>query len=227
MTPGEANLALASPLFPSVTITLPDGRRLVETAPGASSSRPYVHALTVSGLTRPSAGTPACTGARGSSTHAGTWDMPWLPASVLSAGGTLHYTLSGTPDPTWGSSPDAGPPSFESDQLPAVGFSLPSGATTVTAGQPKTITIGVAAAGDQATTVHWQAVPDPGGLAVTPSSGTLTLTPGNCSPTAPATQSLSVTAPATATGSASLRLNLSTSGGLTLPPVVVDVQVQP
>ena len=57
VTPGEANLALASPLFPSVTITLPDGRRLVETAPGASSSRPYVHALTVSGLTRPSAGT--------------------------------------------------------------------------------------------------------------------------------------------------------------------------
>ena len=65
VTPGEADLALASPLFPSVAITLPDGRRLVETAPGASSSRPYVHALTVSGLTRPSAGTQQCTGARG------------------------------------------------------------------------------------------------------------------------------------------------------------------
>jgi hypothetical protein len=62
---------------------------------------------------------------------------------------------------------------------------------------------------------------------VTPSSGTLTLTPVNCGPTAPATQSLSVTAPGTPTGSASLRVNLSTSGGLTLPPIVVDVQVQP
>ncbi len=123
--------------------------------------------------------------------------MPWLPASVLNSGGNLDYTLSGTPDPTWGSSPDAGPPSSGSGQLPAVGFSLPSGATTVTAGQPKTITIGVAAAGDQATTVHWQAAPDPGGLAVTPSSGTLTLTPVSCGPTAPATQSLSVTAPGT------------------------------
>ena len=58
VTPGEANLALASPLFPSVTVTLPDGRRLVEVAPGAGASRPYVHNLTVSGLTRPAAGTP-------------------------------------------------------------------------------------------------------------------------------------------------------------------------
>jgi hypothetical protein len=153
--------------------------------------------------------------------------MPWLPASALSAGGTLHYSLSATPDPTWASSPDASPPSFGSDQLPAVGFSLPSGATTVTAGQQATIEIGMASAGDQATTVRWQAVTDPDGLAVTPSSGTLTLTPTKCAPTSPATQSVSITAPSTATGSASLRVNLSTTGGLTLPPIVVDVQVQP
>ena len=53
VTPGSANLSLASPLFPSVVITLPSGRRLVEQAPGATASRPYVHALTVSGVTRP------------------------------------------------------------------------------------------------------------------------------------------------------------------------------
>jgi putative alpha-1,2-mannosidase len=227
VTPGEANLALASPLFPSVTIALPGGRRLVETAPGASSSRPYVHALTVSGLTRPSPATPACTPARASSAHAGTWDMPWLPASVLTSGADLTYTLSGTPDPAWGSSPDVGPPSPGSEQLPAVGFSLPSGAVTVQAGQPKTITIGVAAAANQSTTVQWQAAPDPGGLAVTPSSGTLTLTPLKCGSTAPVTQSLSVTAPDTVTGDASLQVNLRTSSGLLLPPIVVDVQVQP
>ena len=33
LTPGAANLALASPLFPAVTITLPDGQHLVEEAP--------------------------------------------------------------------------------------------------------------------------------------------------------------------------------------------------
>ena len=222
VTPGEANLALASPLFPSVSITLPDGRRLLEEAPGASASRPYVHALTVSGLTRPAAGTPACATGVGHSDPTGTWNMPWLPASVLNAGGTLHFTLSGTPDAAWGSSADAGPPSFGTGQLPAVGFSLPSGATTVTAGQPATIQIGVASAGVQATTVRWRAVPDPSGLTVTPSSGTLTLTPAGCSPPAPATQSLSITAPSAAAGPASIRVNLSTADGLTLPPVVVS-----
>ncbi len=45
VTPGSANLALASPLFPSVHITLADGHRLVEDAPGAAASRPYVHSL--------------------------------------------------------------------------------------------------------------------------------------------------------------------------------------
>lgn len=225
MTPGEANLALASPLFPSVTITLPDGRRLVEEAPGASASRPYVHALTVTGPTRPAAGAPACTAAHGNSDTAGTWDMPWLPASVLNTGGTLRFTLSGTPDTAWGSSVNASPPSFGAGQLPAVGFSVPSGATTVMAGQPATIQIGVASAGLQATTVHWRAEPNPSGLTVTPSSGTLTLAPAGCTPTAPATQSLSITAPAA--GSSSVRVNLSTANGVTLPPVVFDVQVQP
>ena len=233
VTPGAGNLALASPLFPTVTITLPDGRRLVEQSPEAAAGRPYVHALTVSGVTRPATVPSGCPGAPAPHARAGTWDLPWLPASVLSSGGTLRYTLSGTADPGWGSSPDVAPPSFGTGQLPAVGFWLPSGGTTVTAGQPTTVQIGVASAGKKATTVHWQAMPDPSGLTVTPSSGTLTLTPDRggpgqgaaCNPAAPATQSLSVTAPAA--GSDSVRVSLSTTNGLTLPPVVLDLQVQP
>jgi len=232
VTPGAADLALASPLFPSVSITLSDGRRLVEQAPGATASRPYVHALTVSGVTSPASGPPACTGAPEAHTSAGTWNRPWLPASVLRTGGTLDYTLSATADSAWASTPDAAPPSFRTGQLPAVGFSLPSGATTLTAGQPTSIQIGLALAGDDAATVHWQAVPGPGGPAVTPSSGTFTLAPtrsgtghpAGCRPTPPVTQSLEVTAPTT--GSYALRVNLSTTGGVALPPVVVDVQVQ-
>ena len=84
-------------------------------------------------------------------------------------------------------------------------------------------------AGDEATTVRWQAVVAPGGLTVSPSSGTLTLAPvrgtaTGCGPPRPMSQPLSVTAPAT--GSYSLRVNLSTTTGLALPPVVVDVDVQ-
>ena len=229
VTPGSADLALASPLFPSVTITLADGRRLVEQAPGAAASRPYVRALTVSGVTRPVAGPALCSGGPGGRSPSGSWDLPWLPATALTTGGTLRYTLSSTRDPSWGSSPAAQPPSFGTGQLPAVGYAMPSGATSATVGQPTTIQLGVALAGDEETTVRWQAVVDPGGLTVSPTSGTLTLAParGNatgCGPPQPSSQPLSVTAQAT--GSYSLRVNLSTTGGLTLPPVVVDVAVQ-
>jgi predicted alpha-1,2-mannosidase len=233
VTPGAANLSLASPLFPSVTVTLPDGRHLVEQAPGATATRPYVHALTVSGVTRPAAATSSCGSAPPGRTASGNWDLPWLPASTLSTGGTLDYTLSGTADPAWGSAPGAAPPSSGSGQLPAVGFSIPSGATTLTAGQPASITLGLAPAETEGVTVHWQVVPSAGGVSVTPSSGTLTVAPAQsgagaadgCPPTTPSTQTLSVTA--AAPGSARLRVNLSATGGMELPPVVVDLQVQP
>ncbi|HEY2429789.1 MAG TPA: glycoside hydrolase domain-containing protein, partial [Acidimicrobiales bacterium] len=230
VTPGSADLALASPLFPSVTITLANGHRLVEQASGAAASRPYVHALKVSGVTRPLPSPALCSGEPRPSSRPGNWDRPWLPASALATGGTLHFTLSGTPDPTWGSSPGARPHSFGTGQLPAVGYSVPSGATAGTAGQPTMIQLGVALAGDQATTVHWQAVADPSGLTASPSSGTLTLTPSParagitaCAPPKPTTQALSVTAPTS--GSYVLRVNLSTMSGHSLPPVIVDVAV--
>jgi predicted alpha-1,2-mannosidase len=230
VTPGLADLALASPLFPSVTITLADGHRLVEQAPGAVASRPYVHALSVSGVTHPAPAQPTCSGTPEPHSTTGSWDLPWLPASALTTGGTMHYVLSGTPDTEWASSPSARPPSFGQGQLPAVGFSLPSGAASATAGQPSTIQLGIALAGDQATTVRWQAVANPTGLTVSPSSGTLMLAQSHgdaagCAPPPPASQPLSVTAPAA--GSYSVRVNLSTTSGVTLPPVVVDVGVQP
>ena len=232
VTPGAADLALASPLFPLVTITLPDGRRLVEQAPAAAAAHPYVQALTVSGVTHPALVRAGCSGVVRAAAGGGNWDLPWLPASVLGTGGTLHFTLSGSANAVWGSSAGAAPPSFGAGQLPAVGFSVPSGATTLIAGHPTSIQIGAAPAQSEGTTVHWQAVPSPSGLTVAPSSGSFTLTPSSsgtghsrsCGATAPATQALSVTA--SVAGSYALRIHLTTSGGLTLPPVVVDLQVQ-
>ena len=223
VTPGAANLSLASPLFPSVTITLPNGRRLVERAPGAAASRPYVHALSVSGITRPLPARSTCGATAAARTSGGNWDLPWLPASALSTGGTLDYTLSGTADPSWGSAPSAAPPSYGSGQPPAVGFVLPSGATTLTAGRPGSITLGLMAAGTAGETVRWQVASNPGGVTVTPSSGTLTVA-GACRPTTPSTQTVAVNAPVAGTNS--LRVSLTTAGGVTLPPVVVDLQVQ-
>jgi predicted alpha-1,2-mannosidase len=231
VTPGAANLSLASPLFPSVNVTLPNGRHLVEQAAGAAASRPYVHTLSVSGIARPVTAGSTCGGTTSAHTSAGNWDLPWLPASTLSTGGTLNYALSGTADPSWGSAPGAAPPSFGSGQLPAVGFSDPSGSTTLTVGQPASVALGLAPAGSEGATVHWQVAPSPG-VTVTPSSGTFTITrpptgtgtPGGCSETPPSTQTLRVTA--SVAGSAVLRVDLSTTGDVTLPPVVVDLQVQ-
>ena len=205
VTPGTANLALASPLFPSVTIALPDGRRLVERATGAAASRPYVHALTVTTVPRPApaptaAGCPA-SAASGSHAASGTWDRPWLPSSVLRSGATLSYTLSSRPDPAWASAPAASPPSFTQGELPAVGFSLPSGSISLATGQATTVQIGVASAGGSPTSVRWQVTSERGGLEVAPTSGTLTLGPpssrqdsgGACGPPPPATEAFTVT----------------------------------
>jgi predicted alpha-1,2-mannosidase len=229
VTPGTANLALSSPLFPSVTITLPDGHRLVEQAPGAAASRPYVHHLAVSGVTRPAPSQPSgdCAAAAPRSLT-GSWDLPWLPASVIATGGTLRYTLSSSPDPKWGVSPAASPPSFGTGELPAVGFTRPSGSSSLVAGQPTSIQFGALSVTGTAATVHWQAAAS--SLEVTPSSGTLTLEPpktpsSGCSGPASATQLLTVTAPAP--GSYTLHINLSTVGGQALPPVVLDLTGRP
>ncbi len=231
VTPGTANLALASPLFPSVTIVLPDGRHLVESAPGAAPSRPYVHALRVTGVTTPSSSSATTCGGRDTTATrtTGAWDLPWLPASVLQTGGRLAYSLSAGPHPAWGSAPSDGPPSFGAGALPAVGFSSPSGAVSVTVGQPATVQLGAAPAQAGVRSVHWQIASESPGLAVTPSSGTLplgaTASSGSIRSGCPTphamTQGLTVTA--SAAGSYALRVTLTAADGTALPPVVVDV----
>ena len=168
---------------------------------------------------------------RGPSTGT-SWDQPWLPASAIQTGGTLTYALADTPDTAWAAAPAESPPSFGTGTLPAVGFSLPSGSVTLTAGQGAAVQLGVAAAVDGAASIDWQVSSVPPGLQVTPTSGTLTLTRAaangdsgaSCTPR-PVLQMLRVTSQSP--GSSALRLSLHTSSGVALPPVVVDVVTQP
>jgi putative alpha-1,2-mannosidase len=90
-TPGTANLALGSPLFTSATVKRDSGQTIQINAPQASTSTPYVQSLTVNGTAS---------------------TKPWLPASFISSGGTLDYTLSNTANTTWGSSSTDAPPSY-------------------------------------------------------------------------------------------------------------------
>ncbi len=88
--PGTSVLVLGSPLFPRVTLHLAGGTVLIHAASATRSSM-YVQRLTVNG--RP-------------------YDKPWLLASVLTGGGSLDFTLGSMPNPQWGSTLAAAPPSF-------------------------------------------------------------------------------------------------------------------
>jgi predicted alpha-1,2-mannosidase len=88
--PGRAELVLGSPLFDRAVIDRPGGRVTIN-AKGAGMDAPYVTALARDGK---------------SVTQA------WLPASFAQSGGTLDYTLSKTPEKSWGASPRDVPPSF-------------------------------------------------------------------------------------------------------------------
>ena len=100
-TPGRADLVLASPLFHDVTVQLSSGKTITISAPDASATRPYVQQLQVSGVTPP----PACT-------KRGNYDCPWLPASVVTTGAHLHFTLAATPNKEWATEPSSAPPSM-------------------------------------------------------------------------------------------------------------------
>ncbi len=231
VTPGAADLALASPLFPEVSITLPDGRHLVEHAPAAAAGRPYIHSVTVTGVARPVAATSGCEDAAvATAARTAAWEWPWLPASALTSGGTLTYSLSSTPDPRWGAAPSDAPPSFGAGTLPAIGFSRPGGSIPVAAGGSTTLALGAVPAVEDPGAVRWEVAGPVPGLQVQPDSGTLALaaTGGHagCRPPAPATQSVTVTAHG-AGGTVPLRIDLQAADGLALPPVVVDVVVAP
>ena len=233
VTPGSADLALASPLFPRVSLTLPDGRELVMHAPSASASTPYIHSLTLvgAGVTRT---TPTCaSGTVDRPTGSTTWAQPWLPSSIITTGGTLNFGLSSVPDPGWGSDPALSPPSYGTGRIPAVGYSLPSGGTTLTVGQTKTVTLGVAPAEGGTTVGHWTAHPTSGGLVVSPTGGSFTVGtmdpgsahggPASCTGLQGQTQTLTLRA--TAPGSSVVDIDLQTSDGTPLPPVVLAVHV--
>jgi predicted alpha-1,2-mannosidase len=86
-TPGTADLALSSPLFPEATIALPSGATLTIRANGAP--RTYI---------------------QNSTWNSTAWDNAYAPPAAITSGGTLAFTLARTPDQTWAAW--APPPSY-------------------------------------------------------------------------------------------------------------------
>jgi predicted alpha-1,2-mannosidase len=92
LTPGRAELLLASPLFPQVVVSRSNGTTITVNAPAASASARFVQSLRVNGSTS---------------------NRAWLPESFVANGGMLDYTLGTTANTSWGAAAADAPPSFD------------------------------------------------------------------------------------------------------------------
>ncbi len=68
--PCVGGLALSSPLFPRIDLRLGEGRSLTLLAPGASTTKPFIHGIRVDGK---------------------TWNEAWLPLSALSGHAVVRF----------------------------------------------------------------------------------------------------------------------------------------
>jgi predicted alpha-1,2-mannosidase len=91
--PGTSILTVGAPLFDQAVITLPEGRSIQISAPGASGPH---HLKYISGLKIDDQAT----------------DKTSLPESITRTGGTLEFSLAAYPDKTWGTKESSAPPSF-------------------------------------------------------------------------------------------------------------------
>lgn len=149
--PSRAELALASPLFPRIEIDRPYGNDISVHAEGAAADAPYISSLKVNGRTS---------------------DRPWLSASFVRDGGTLDYTLSGTPDKDWGSAAADAPPSFREGEQP---YQIGVGPTTATIAPGGSTKVGIRAlalSGGAGPEVRFR-VEAPDGVTATPAEGTV------------------------------------------------------
>jgi predicted alpha-1,2-mannosidase len=200
VTPGRADLALGSPLFQHAVVHLGNGGAININAPAAGDNTPYVTGVQLNGHPFTSTG---------------------LPESVATRGGQLDFSLSSTPDTSWATGPQDAPPSYQTGQDPAIGFTDPSGPVTVTAGDTKQVTVGAQGAGLNATTVKWTAHAS-GGITVDPPSGTLDVAADGRAST-----NATVSVPASAaSGYYPVSFDFTASDGQKLPGGVLVMTVQ-
>jgi len=193
-TPGTADLALGSPLFSDIAISLPSGKKLTISAPAAAASKPYVHAMTVNGS---------------------SWSRAYLDPSVVSQGGSIGFSLSNRPNRSWASAPGDAPPSDTRGLATALGFSS-SSVVVAAPGSAATLRLGARNLSQSKQTVSWRAVATPG-LTTGPGSGTLLLGKAK-----DASQSVSISVPATE-GRYYQTFTFTDAVGNPLPSVTVEI----
>lgn len=89
--PSSPNYVIGSPIFDEVKLHLGNGRTLLIQARNNSARNVYIQSATLNG--RP-------------------WNKPWFSHADIGQGGTLVFRMGSQPNPDWGSTPDAAPPSM-------------------------------------------------------------------------------------------------------------------
>ncbi|MPY31433.1 glycoside hydrolase family 92 protein [Streptomyces adustus] len=149
--PSRAELVLASPLFERIEINRPHGGDISIRAKGAAADAPYIRSLKVDGRST---------------------ERTWLPASLVRDGGRLDYTLSSTPDRTWGADPADAPPSFRTGEQPYQIGVGPTTATLAPGGSAELSIRALALNGGTGPQVRYR-VETPAGVTATPAEGTV------------------------------------------------------
>lgn len=118
-TPGTSVLTLSTPLFDRVVISLPGGKTIRMSAPGASGPHPlkYISGLRIDG--HPT-------------------EQTSLPESFIRTGGELAFSLAAYPDKRWGTGESSAPPSFGAGGS-AVTVNVPSPIVTIAPGSTGTV----------------------------------------------------------------------------------------
>lgn len=180
--PGRSELVTGSPRFAKTVVTTGAGKKITINGNGTGQ---YVTGLKVNGAAT---------------------TKTWLPESFVNTGGTLDFSLSSTPDTSWGTAPSDAPPSFRDGETPALSFVDPA-RVVVPSGSSGSVAVGAQDLSGTARTWHWTAAP-PAGITVTPSSGDIQVPAGGKAQT---NATVSV-AQGTADGSYQVPITLSAPG---------------
>ncbi|WP_051266270.1 GH92 family glycosyl hydrolase [Nakamurella lactea] len=120
--PSSADLTMAAPLFPSITVTRSTGKRLQITAPAAALDAQYIDKLKVNGATS---------------------SKTYLSAAALRKNTTVDLTLTTTPNTARGTRPaDASPSNRDGEKPYTASISSPA-TTAVPGGLSKEVTLDV------------------------------------------------------------------------------------